>query len=880
MLNKQIIRQYIFDLKPRIRRIRGSQNTEEALRPVFIELLNRAGSHKNLWVVAEDRLNNNRKPDASIKNLYTIHGYYEAKSPNTNLKKEIDKKINQNYPIKNTIFENSDTCILYQNKNPISEISGMWNDPGPLSELLALFFNYESPDIKNFHKAQKQFNKNLPELAKEIRQELERMNENQKYIQKTNHFVSECRKFINPYFERKNVEDWLVQHVLTEQIFLKVFDEQQYHKTNNISAAISDIEREFLGEKKREILRRIKPYMAPITNYGSNIIDLNERQLFLKKIYQDFYNSYNKKIADRLGIIYTPNEIVKFIVRSTNQVLKKHFNKELKDKNIHILDPATGTGTFVTELIEYIYDKSDKKTLKYKYQNEIHANEISVLPYYVANLSIEYTYEKLTKNNERFPNLVLMDSLQNSSVLGGQQSFEGWAFSENQRRVKKQNKKDIQIVLGNPPYNQHQRRFDDGNPNKKYPELKQRINETYGIKKPKSGKLLQDKYIYFLRWATDRIKDQGIISFVVNRSFLDANSGNGVRYHLEKEFDHIYIIDLGGNIRTEDPQDSNVFDIQTGVSIVFLVKSGAEKKAKIEYIKLSEHLDQDKKSYKLTALNNSFIGKENGKKKTFFESHTDTTRYPFKTIDPNEKYQWLNQETHFEGLSLNDLFEESFLGIMTKRDKDVYASSKETLEKKIKYLIQDLKKNPDNPKIKLSHDLKNKIQKRETSNLKFEKEKICLVGYRKNEDKYFYSEKILSDRLTQNHFEAWGKNLKKNTPALCWCVFSKNRLETDLINRPVSSDYFGIQSGATTRISTYSFLKRNANELFGRKYRVTLNKKDIFSYIVGLFHSQKYKNFIRNHRFDKKNLPIPLWDKHADYIKEGEKRILSLEKRK
>ena len=712
MLNTQIISQYISNLKPRIRRIRSSQNTEESLRPVFIELLNRTGSHKNLWVIAEDRLNNNKKPDASIKNLYTVHGYYEAKSPDTNLKKEIDKKINKNYPIKNTIFENSDTCILYQDKRPVSEISRMWDDPGPLSELLYLFFNYKSTDIKNFYRAQKQFNNNLPELAQEIRNELVEMNENQGYIQKTERLVLECRKFINPYFEKKNVEDWLIQHVLTEQIFLKVFDEQQYHKTNNISAAISNIEKRFLGKIKREILKKIKPYMAPITSYGSNIIDLNEKQLFLKKIYQDFYNSYNPRIADRLGIIYTPNEMVKFIVRSTNQVLKKHFNKELKDKNVHILDPAAGTGTFVTELVEYIYNQSDKQTLKYKYMNEIHANEISVLPYYVANLSIEYTYEKLTKNNEHFPNLVLMDSLQNSGILRGQQSFEGRTFSENQKRVKKQNAKDIQIVLGNPPYNQHQKKFDDGNPNKSYPELKKRIKETYGIEKSTKEKLLQDKYIYFLRWAADRIQNQGIISFVVNRSFLDADSGKGVRHSLEKEFDHIYIIDLGGNIRTGDPQDSNVFDIQAGVSIVFLVKKSeeAEKKAKIEYIKLSKHLDQDKKSCKLTVLNNSSIDKENARReKTFLASCTDPKPYPLEIINPNEKHQWLNQETHFEGLCLNDLFEKSFLGIVTNRDRYVYDSNKEALKKKMKFLIQDLKKNPNSPKIKCSQDLEKKL---------------------------------------------------------------------------------------------------------------------------------------------------------------------------
>lgn len=861
MLNKSIISQYISDLKPRIKRIRSINNTEESLRPVFIELLTKVGDHKKLWVIAEERLSNNKKPDASIKNLYTIHGYYESKSPNKNLKLEINKKIKKSkYPIQNTIFENSNSCVLYQDNQVAKEISKMWDDPGPLSELLNLFFNYESQEIKKFHKAQKQFNSNLPELANEIREELIQMEKNRDYMKKIDSFVSECREFINPYFERKNVEDWLIQHILTEQIFLKVFDEQQYHKSNNISKTISSIEKEFLLDVKNKILKKIKPYIAPITNYGNNMIDLNERQLFLKKIYQDFYNSYNKKLADRFGIIYTPNEIVKFMVKSTNKVIKKHFNKELKDKNVHILDPATGTGTFVTEIIEYIDNQSDKETVKYKYINEIHANEISVLPYYVANLSIEYTYEQLTGKTDHFKNLVLVDSLQNSSVLKGQLTFEGLAFSENQKRVKKQNEKSIKIIIGNPPYNQHQKRFDDDNPNKKYPALEERIRETYGLIKSTKEKLSQDKYIKFLRWATDRIDDQGVISFIINRSFLDADSGKGVRACLEKEFDYIYIIDLGGNIRKGDPKDSNVFDIQAGVAIVFFVKSEIKNMcARIKYIKLSEKVKKDKKSYKLAELNQSYIDK-----------------YKFKTIVPNKKHQWLNQETEFEGLSLNDVFNKSFLGIFTNRDKEVYDLNKETLEKRLKFLIKDLVANPSSPKIKLSRDLKKKIEKGKTQYLKFDKNKISVVGYRKNEMKYFYSEKILSDVLTNQFFEIYGNNLQTDNLALCWCVFSKNRFEVDLVKRPVSADYFGVQSGAATRISSYVLLKKDVVKIFQTNYNLNLKREDIFSYIVGLFHSKKYKEFIASNNFNKKNLPVPLWDNYKDYIKKGKEKIKAL----
>ena len=671
----QIIKKYISDLKPRIDKIRATNNTEESLRPVFIELLNRIGSHKNLWVVAEDRLKNNKKPDASIKNLYMIHGYYEAKSPDKNLDQEVKEKIRSGYPLKNIIFENSEKCILYQNGKVKKEIeNGMWSNEA-LGELLVLFFNFENEEVKQFNSAQRKFGENLPFLTKEIEKEVRKLSTNRKYIKKINDLVSSCQKFINPYFKKENVEAWLIQHILTEQIFLKVFDEQEYHKSNNISKAICEIEKEFLSEKKQDILERIKPYIAPITNYGNNIIDLRDRQLFLKKFYQDFYNSYEKKKADTLGIIYTPNEIVKFMVESTDDILKRHFNKRLKDKNVHILDPATGTATYITELIEYIHHTSNSERVKYKYKNEIHANEISVLPYYVANLSIEYTFKQLTNKREKFNNLVLMDSLQNSHTLQGQMTFDGLMFNENQKRVKKQNKKNIQILIGNPPYNQNQRNFRDNNPNKKYPEIKKRIDETYGLKEIyalndcKKRKVTQDKYISFLRWASDRLDNQGIISFITNRSYLDASSGICVRHALEKEFDFIYIIDLEGNIRGTDPSDSNVFDIQTGVAICFLVKTKeSNEKARIKYLKISDIIEKDLKSYKLAELNQKSIEKYLLDRK-------------FKIIKPNEKYQWINQEDENTGLSIRDIFEKSFLGVVTNRDKDVFDKDKSMLEK-------------------------------------------------------------------------------------------------------------------------------------------------------------------------------------------------------
>ena len=706
----------------------------------------------------------------------------------------------------------------------------------------------ENQKVKEFKRALKTFGENIPTLADEIRSEISKLYTNRKYIEKLDNFVEHCRKFINPYFERQYVEDLLIQHILTEQIFLKVFDEQEYHKNNNISKTISEIEREFLSDIKADILQRIQPYVDPITNYGNNIIDLNERQLFLKNVYQKFYNSYNKKIADRFGIVYTPNEIVKFIVKSTDDILKKHFDKNLSDKGVQILDPATGTGTFLTEIIQQIYDSSDYESLKYKYENEIHANEISVLPYYVANLSIEHTFKSLTGQRSKFPNLVLVDSLQ--------------------KRIKKQNEKDIRIVTGNPPWNQHQKDFRDNNPNKKYTEIKRRIDETYGDKyiykkdDVKKRKLTQDKCIYFLRWSSDRIDKQGIISFVINRSFIDCKSGIGVRYSLEKEFDYIYIVDLGGNLREGDPNGSNVFDIQTGNTLVFLVKTNnSNKYAKIKYLKLSDHIDGHNKSYKLKELNDKSL-------KTYLEQKN------FKEIIPNKKHQWINQETYWNGFYINDIFD-SFLGISTCRDNDVYDIKKETLEKRMSFLISDLNQNPEKPKIKLSSDLKQKISSGKCRNLSFDSKKIALVAYRVSDVRFYYCEKILSDRLTNNFFDLYGCGLEKKELSLVWGIYSSG-LRCDLVDIPISSDYLGVNSGAKTRISALKKIKNDYFKLFKKKQN--LKKEDIFSYVVGLFHSDKYKKFIQDNNFNKDNPPIPIWD-FEKYRKLGEKKIRELKEK-
>ena len=257
----------------------------------------------------------------------------------------------------------------------------------------------------------------------------------------------------------------------------------------------------------------IEHYYDAINATASSIVDHHEKQKFLKVLYENFYKVYNPKAADRLGVVYTPNEVVQFMLESTDYLLLKHFGKTLADKNVEILDPATGTGTFITMLIDYL----PKQNLAWKYKNEIHANEIAILPYYIANLNIEFTFKQKMQYYEEFTNLCFVDTLDNTAALsfkGKQQSLFGLS-SENAERIKRQNNKKISVIIGNPPYNAKQENYNFQNSNRAYKFIDNRIKDTY-IKEgtAQNQNVVYDMYTRFYRWASDRIDKNGVICFI------------------------------------------------------------------------------------------------------------------------------------------------------------------------------------------------------------------------------------------------------------------------------------------------------------------------------------------------------------------------------
>ena len=564
----------------------GGSDNEENIRPAFQNCLDAycRDHRERLVLIPELKTSPSNKPDGTVKDsLRMARGYWEAKDSHDDLDAEIQVKFNRGYPKDNILFEDSQTAVLVQNGSEAMRVD-MSRD-GELHRLIRVFLDYELPEIQEFRHAQSQFKTDLPTVLENLRATVaEAEAENPRYQEAASAFLDLCNRTIGPAVSPADVREMLLQHILTKDIFQKVFSEDQFHRENNVARQLDALEQTFFtGDVRRQAIDRLRAYYGVIGRAADEIADYAEKQQFLKAIYEDFYTAYNPAAADRLGVVYTPNEVVDFIIRGADYLLEKHFGKTLADDNVQILDPATGTGTFITSLINYL----PEDRLEYKYRNEIHANEVAILPYYIANLNIGYTYQQRTGRYLEFPNLCFVDTLDNldwKGASGGavprQSAFNlGGLSEENWIRIQEQNEKPISVIIGNPPYNDSQSNWNEFNPNREYPEIDKRIRETY-VKESTAHKTHQyDMYKRFIRWASDRLDDDGIIAFVTNRAYLDARQDDGFRKVAASEFTDIYLLDLGSDVR-RNPKISgtthNVFGIQTGVTIGFFVRDKAK----------------------------------------------------------------------------------------------------------------------------------------------------------------------------------------------------------------------------------------------------------------------------------------------------------------
>jgi len=690
-MSQLLINEYLKQLDL-IKKVSGSSR-ETIVREAFKDLLKAWGKQHSLFFIAEYPMKTATKTNimvdgALLHELRMPLGYWEAKDERDDLDEEIEKKFKKGYPQDNIVFSDDNTAVLIQHRQEVLRCAV--TDTEALAKLLKLFFGFERAEIAGFRTAVEQFKTDLPDVLKALREMIEREHDSNKTFRAAEQkFLTHAQEAINPSLTDADVREMLIQHILTEEIFATVFKDSDFHRANNVAKELYALESEFFtGNVKRQTLKGLEPYYAAINAAAAQITSHSEKQTFLKVIYENFYKVYNVKAADRLGVVYTPNEIVRFMIDGADWLCETHFGKNLVDKDVEILDPATGTGTFICELLEHFRGQPAK--LKHKYKNELHANEVAILPYYVANLNIEATYAAITGEYEEFPNLCFVDTLDNvglhTSAVGTNADLFGSVSEENVARIKRQNSKKISVVIGNPPYNANQANENDNNKNREYPSIDRRIKDTYIAESTAQKTKLYDMYSRFFRWASDRVADNGIIAFVSNSSFIDSRTFDGFRKVLANEFNEIRIIDLKGNARTSGErrrqEGGNIFDdqIRVGVAIWFCVKKKGAHGCNILYESVRDYAKVEEK-------------------REFVSSRRLSDRR-FEIVRPNAANNWINlADNDFESLipialkatknaanskSIFTLFSQ---GVKTNRDEWVWDFSRDHALAKVSHLI-------------------------------------------------------------------------------------------------------------------------------------------------------------------------------------------------
>jgi predicted helicase len=520
-----------------------NQSHETGIRTAFINLLQETARPHEWTVVTEvsQKVQGHIiRPDATLYKSAVPRGYYEAKDTKDDLDAEIRKKIAKGYPLKNIIFEDSERAVLYQNKQEAYRVDDM-KDSAQLAHLLNTFYTYTEPVLDSYDQALDHFREQVPQLARGLLQIIDGAHKSNKRFQAAfDTFFELCKISLNPNIRREAVDEMLIQHLLTERLIRRIFDNPEFTRRNVIAAEIEKVIDALVSQSfnRDEFLRSLDTFYQAIESAAHGLV-FSEKQTLLNEVYERFFQGYSVKIADTHGIVYTPQPIVDFMCNSVIEVLQTEFGKTLGDEDVVILDPATGTGNFIVNMLR----RTSRRDLPELYKNRLFANEIMLLPYYIAALNIEHAYYDLTGQYEPFEGLCFVDTL---DLAEGKQLRMSFMTEANTERVERQKKAPITVIIANPPYNTHQQDENDNNKNRKYEIVDKHIRETYAKDSKATNKnALSDAYVKFFRWATDRLQDRdGIICFVSNNSFIDQIAFDGMRKHLLQDFNRIYILDL------------------------------------------------------------------------------------------------------------------------------------------------------------------------------------------------------------------------------------------------------------------------------------------------------------------------------------------------
>ncbi len=496
-----------------------------------------------------------------------------------------------------------------------------------------------------------------------------------------NAFAAELRDDLNDSISDGEIVEMLAQHLVTKPVFDALFEEYSFASNNPMSKAMQGVLDALHEHHLAKEADTLEKFYASVRQRAAGINNAQGKQKIIVELYDKFFRNAFPKMTERLGIVYTPVEVVDFILHSVNHLLQQEFGQTLGSKGVHIIDPFTGTGTFITRLIQSGLIKPEE--LPHKYKHEIHANELVLLAYYIAAINIEAAYHsEVIDEYTPFEGICLTDTFQ----MYEKDDLVDALLEDNSARRKRQKALDIRVIVGNPPYSVGQRSENDNNDNVEYPSLDARIRSTYSARSSATlAKGLYDSYIRAIRWASDRVGDAGIIGFVTNAGFLEANTAAGLRKCLVDEFSTLYVFHLRGNARTSGEQrrkeKDNVFGMgsRAPIAISLLVKNpDAQVHGQIHFHDIGDYLSREEKLERIAGYN-SVAGIEQ-----------------WQQITPDDHGDWLKQrdDSFNQFIVVGDkkgdelkLFDNFSQGILTARDAWAYNASKHKLEANMSSMI-------------------------------------------------------------------------------------------------------------------------------------------------------------------------------------------------
>lgn len=708
-----------------------------------------------------------------------------------------------------------------------------------------------------------------------------------------NEYLKGLQRDLNPSVDVAQAIEMLAQHIITRPVFDALFSDYQFVNNNTVSRSMQrmiDLLQEQAFEKDTEVLERF--YRSVKTNVGG-IDNLEGKQTIIKNLYEKFFKGAFPLTVEKLGIVYTPVECVDFIIRSVDDILKAEFKTSLTEQNVHILDPFTGTGTFITRLLQSGLIRPED--MERKYQNEIHCNEIVLLAYYIADVNIESVFHDITHRKTYLPysGICLTDTFQLAEKKHNELFTE--FFQDNSKRVNKQMATQVRVIVGNPPYSIGQKSANDNAQNLSYPYLDKRVSETYAVKSSATlNKSLYDSYVKAFRWASDRIpqNEGGIVAFISNGAWIDGAGQDGMRRCFEDEFTSIYVLNLRGNQRTSGElsrkEGGKIFGSgsRTPITITFLVKNPAKKgqKAVIHYHDIGDYLTREQKLKMVKEFRS-----------------ISSQKMEWKIITPNEKADWINQRDGLfdnliplnpdKKLNLNSysVFIVNGPNIATGRDNWTYNFSSRILKENIKRLIQNYNseiKLPvnditnDPTKISWTAGLRLKATKRQE--IEYTSNVINQSMYRPFCKQNLYYEKDLIERpgiqltaFNSNNIIICVKGIGEKDFS---CSISINLSDYQLLFNSQCFPLYWYEENKNPQATLFDdaetdkyirrdgitdWILKEVRSRFGGSKAIT--KEHIFYYVYGLLHSKQYRERFADDL--KKSLPrIPIVDNVQDFM--------------